>query len=1308
MSETFESLSPEERARTIHELRVHQIELEMQNEELRQTQIALDTQRARYVDLYDLAPAGYLTLNEKGIITEANLTAAGMLGLAKSALRSQPLTRFIHRDDQDAFYLQHKKLLTTGEPQACDLRMTARDGKGYWAHLTATCHRDESGVTVCRIALTDSTGRKKAEEELCDLNATLERQVEERTVELSDARNAAVKLGDTLNEAQKIAHLGSFEYIAATRQTVWSEEEYRIYGLDPAGPSPEYEEMLAQCIHPDDAELLHLTFTAALVSGSVYEHEHRIVRPDGSVRWVYDRAHPYFDEQGNLVRCIGTTLDITDRRQAEEEIRELNRTLEQRVAERNAELRASEEKFRDLVETASDCIWELDLQGNFTYLSPRFRHIYGYPVEDYLGKPPLNLVTGADAGRARADFQAIFAEKRPFNGMEHDIVHEDGRVMTVEVSGVPFFDAEGIMQGYRGITRDVTERKQLFKAITDSEERFRRLFEQHSATMLLIDPENGAIIDANDAAAEFYGYPQKTLQTMNIAEINLLPPEEIARRYRQAQTLNTNIFNFPHRLADGSIRTVEVHSSPVISGGKMLLFSIIHDITEKQRLEDALLLTQASIDAVSDEIHWLSKDARILDVNPAMCRALGYTRDELLRMSILEIDPQLDREKFERLGPEVRKAGSVMFETEHRTKGGRLIPVEVCINSVRQGTEERICAISRDISERRRLESVLRSSEERHRLLFEHAADAILIMNLEGKFISVNEQACRQYGYDREKFLTLNVADLDTPEQRAYISERMAALETSGRAAFETVYRDAEGRDIPVEVKSVRIVIDGAPSYMSICRDITERKKYERELEAARQAADAASHAKSEFLSNMSHEIRTPMNGIIGMAQLMEYTDLTDQQLQYLEAIKSSSNNLLRLINDILDLSKIEAGKIELEQHDFSLRATVEDVVNTQISLLYRKNLKLTTDVSADVPDGLIGDQLRLKQIILNFLSNAIKFTAAGGITVSAALVEQTGTAAVIRIGVTDSGIGISPEAVRKIFEPFSQADSSTTRQYGGTGLGLSICRQLAELMGGRIGVESTEGVGSTFYVVIPCLVKSIQPEPHDRRKSDTAVPGWAGGPLRVLVADDEELNLRITTGILQKSGSTVCIARNGQEAVAAWKKERFDLVLMDIKMPVLDGIGAAAEIRREEGETGRHTTVIALTANALREEKERILQRGFDGYVTKPVEFKLLFDEIRRCCAGTAADPDRSSVVPSEPPPAAEALIDREKVSVLAGEIETLLGQGNLASRAKVDELTSLLAPSPEVENLRQCVKRYDFTGALRSLVEICREHAV
>lgn len=521
-------------------------------------------------------------------------------------------------------------------------------------------------------------------------------------------------------------------------------------------------------------------------------------------------------------------------------------------------------------------------------------------------------------------------------------------------------------------------------------------------------------------------------------------------------------------------------------------------------------------------------------------------------------------------------------------------------------------AVDQKTAELKQLVTVLSEEAGRRRLLFERSRDGVVAVTTDGKVLEANQRFAEMLGYSMEEAVNLHIWDWDAILNKDQILGMADQIGSDGEI-FETRHRRKDGTDFDVEVCSSTCFWEGRKLIYCNCRDITERKRYEADLLEARQAAEAANQAKSEFLANMSHEIRTPMSGVLGMTELLEFTPLNEEQHEYLECIKSSGASLLALINDILDLSKIEAGKVELEYVPFSLRRAVNDVVATQVSLVHKKRLRLQSNFAVELPDLVLGDQLRFKQIMHNLLANAVKFTDQGSITINGSVLEQQQYQVMVQIKVCDTGIGMSPEALEKIFRPFSQADNSTTRRFGGTGLGLTICRQLADLMGGTIRVESTANQGSCFYLELLFGVTNPSMSVQDSDGDQLTTQNWSGPALKILLAEDNQVNQRLVVGLLKRMGMEPVVVDNGKEAVDRWRQGDIDLLLLDIQMPILGGEEALHQIRSHEQETGRHTPAVALTAHALRGDHERLLQQGFDGYLAKPLAFSMLVAELER-----------------------------------------------------------------------------------------------
>ena len=509
-------------------------------------------------------------------------------------------------------------------------------------------------------------------------------------------------------------------------------------------------------------------------------------------------------------------------------------------------------------------------------------------------------------------------------------------------------------------------------------------------------------------------------------------------------------------------------------------------------------------------------------------------------------------------------------------------------------------------------------AQEAFRIIFQASTVGIALLDTGGRYVDVNRAFETLFELTRDQLVGKNPAELEALGLRTMRVLHAEIERTPDLEAQEIVYESRTGPRTGL-LWTREVEINDCLHRLCLLLDITERKEMEEELRRARSQAEAAAKAKSEFLATMSHEIRTPMNGILGFTELALQTELTPDQRDYMETVDSSARSLLRIINDVLDFSKIEAERLELESLPFSLRECLNSAAEVVRPSAGQKQLKFSWNVAPGTPDVLIGDELRLRQILLNLMANAVKFTDAGSVATEVSAASYDGNRVDLQFAVRDTGIGIPVEKQGLIFEPFRQADGYMTRRYGGTGLGLAIVTRLLDLLGGRIWVESKPGVGSAFYFTVPFLLsrKPLAPRDGSGMLAEAPTP-----PLSILVAEDNDVSRLLVGRFLAEQGHTVTEARTGLEAVTLYERGTFDLILMDIQMPDMDGFEATAEIREREQATGDHIPIIALTAHAIKGDRERCLEAGMDEYLSKPIQPGELGAAIRGVSlllAGTA-----------------------------------------------------------------------------------------
>lgn len=776
-------------------------------------------------------------------------------------------------------------------------------------------------------------------------------------------------------------------------------------------------------------------------------------------------------------------------------------------------------------------------------------------------------------------------------------------------------------------------------AANRSDAKLNRVLDSAADAVFIANPQ-GRNIYVNAQAGQLLGFTQEELLGHAFAE--LVPAAERPRVAALIDTLPRSgriraEINLCRK--DGHVVPVDLKATTLPDGN---LYGACRDISALLESRRALQQSEEryrtafrhTLDAVNIT---RASDGVYLDVNDGFLKLTGYRRDEVVGHVSLDLNIWADPADRQHL-VDVLRSGQPLknFEARFLAKNGETIWGLMSAGMITLDNQYCILSVTRDITELKRARDELeRHHEQLEALVNERTADlkaanaklldtqfamesvGISIQWIDadsGEILYANRVAAEMVGYRPEELIGRNLADFYPSLNAANYKEATGHLRQQPHTVFETAVRAKSGEMIPVEINLYFQPGAGAvpPRFITFKTDITARKKAEAALRHAKEAAEAASVAKSAFLANMSHEIRTPLNAIIGMTYLVERSGVTEEQAGQLAKIHAAGQHLLGIINAILDLSKIDAGKFVFDESAVNIPEVIANIQSMLSDKIREKSLRLTVEIP-QLPAGLIGDQVQLQQALVNYVTNAIKFTEAGCITIRIGILEEDKAGVVLRFEVHDTGVGIAPEALDSLFSNFQQADNSITRRYGGTGLGLAITRKIAQLMGGEAGCESVLGAGSTFW-----FTARLKMDAGRSQVSQAILPGNAAETImqehagrRVLLVEDEPINREVALAMFEEMRQVVDCAEDGVEALMLVGRNRYDLIFMDMQMPRMDGLEATRQIRQLPG--GATVPIIAMTANAFVEDRQRCLEAGMDDFVAKPVDPDTLFATMLR-----------------------------------------------------------------------------------------------
>ena len=1152
--ENVSALSIEEARRLVHELEVHQIELEMQNDELRLAQEELTETRKEYVDLYDFAPVGYLTVNEKGIVEKANLTAASLLGVERGRLVGRPFSQFVAPEDEDALYFHRQRMHEGQERETWETRLHRDDGTLFWAQLDCRAVTDTEGSYIgCRSALTDITQRKQVEAEIENLNETLE-------------------------AAQKMAKVGYWRFDIASQMPTWSDQMFEVCGYRKEDGAPSYEEH-KKTWHPEDWESFDRAVQGC-AQGTPYNIVVRIRFSDGTYHYVNTQGFPVFDENGAIKELFGTSQDITEYKLLEEELRE------------------REERYDLGMKATKDGIYDWNLVTNEIYYSPGWKQMLGYEEDELENDFSVweRLTDPEDIKESWAMLGDHLAGKIDRFELEFKMRHKDGHWVDILSRANAVFDPEGKPIRVVGTHVDITERKQAEENLRYE----RRLAQQYldvADVMLIALGIDQRVTLVNPKGCEVLGYSEEEMLGQNwfdkfLPEDNIDEVKRVFDQIISGDVEPVRYFENPIIRKDGRVCTIAWHNSVLrdVSGRISGLFSSGEDITERKQAEEALRESEEKYRRVSDNSpavlyqFLISPDGTFsfLYVSDMVMTVMGISPEDVMKDSsklLGMVHPDDQRMFYEGIAKAAETLESFPLILRCM-KDGEVIWIEA------RGMPTPLAdggilwdGFLLDITERKQAEERVRESEAKYRVSFNNSRDAINIFSIEGQILDVNEELTRLSGYSGEELLSMKLMDIYPKASETDSRERIGQmLKEEILPPFETVLLTKEGSRIPVEIAVVPLkdCYSREIVFQGNIRDITERKQVEQELIRLERL-----RAVGELSAGVSHNLNNILTNVLGPAQLLKRKTDDPEILLEVDDIVTSAVRARDLVHELHQSVRTDG---EEPLHPVIVNKVIGEAVQTSRPRWKDEPEAQGTSIEIlthgrGVPP-IEGTEVGLHDILTNLIFNAVDAMPEGGtINILTETVENH-----VEIVFSDTGLGMSEETKLRLFEPFF-----TTKMDLGTGLGLSTVYRTVTNWGGTIEVDSTLGQGTTFTLRFPVWKEEIVAE-----KGKAAVESTRSG--KILVVDDDEAICGLLSRLLEEQHG-VATTTDGQKALEWFAQGKYDVVMIDLGM---SGISGDRLMRRLKDIDPMISTVL-ITGWSLPDTDTRV--SSFDFRIVKPFD---------------------------------------------------------------------------------------------------------